>query len=111
IYSIILQVINKVPMKNRYWKGAFSILFFYTCMSCIDFVEINPPDAEISGEVIFTRDETALAALDAIYHQLQYTGFSSGRTDGITIFCDTQSDILVNHSSTSTADHVISPNS
>tara|TARA_R110002050_G_scaffold125594_4_gene245361 strand:- start:7075 stop:8511 length:1437 start_codon:yes stop_codon:yes gene_type:complete len=110
--TIIKFGIYRFPIRKKLCNSIFIVLVIpITLLSCEDFVQIDSPNDEIAGDVIFTSDETALGALDAVYHQLQDTGFSSGRTNSITIFCDTQSDILVNHSSSSTDDQAISPDS
>lgn len=92
IYNKIIRIWTKVPYRNRFWTIILAILILAT--SCQDFVQIDPPDAEIVQEMVFTSDDVALSTLDAVYHNLQYSGFSSGGSNSITILCEVTADIL-----------------
>ncbi|RAV30417.1 RagB/SusD family nutrient uptake outer membrane protein [Sinomicrobium soli] len=94
IYNTIVKMLTKVPYQNRFRTIILVILIVSMLVSCKDFVQIDPPDSEIVQEMVFTSDDVALSAIDAVYHNLQYSGFSSGRTNSITILCAATADIL-----------------
>lgn len=94
--NTIVRIFTNVPDRNRFWTIILAMLILPT--SCQDFIQIDPPDSEIVQEMVFTSDNVALSAMDAVYHNLQYSGFSSGGSNSITILCDTSADILNNYS-------------
>src|SRR5699024_6414413 len=64
------------------------LLFLLVMMSCDDFLEVGPNTSELDTELIFENENTAIAALDAIYHELQFTGFASGNASSINYLCN-----------------------
>ncbi|WP_127025068.1 RagB/SusD family nutrient uptake outer membrane protein [Flagellimonas beolgyonensis] len=51
--------------------------------SCEDFVDVDLPQDQITGEVVFKDNATVEAALGHIYAQLRETAFSNGRSSGV----------------------------
>ncbi|HLS12494.1 MAG TPA: RagB/SusD family nutrient uptake outer membrane protein [Flavobacteriaceae bacterium] len=68
------------------------ILIGVTIVSCDNFLEVGPNNSELDTELVFKNDNTALAALDAVYHELQFNGFASGNTSSITFLGNTLCD-------------------
>lgn len=92
---------------NKYWSDksrliagvALSLLMTVGMISCEDFVAINPPASRLVKQTVFQSDETAEAAVTAIYHQMQNTGFASGRPDrSVTSLAGLSADELVTYS-------------
>lgn len=63
---------------NRYIKIISSVFLCTILWSCKKFIDIAPPDSKIVSEVVFSNDETAIAAVMGMYHQLYEARFSSG---------------------------------
>jgi len=61
------------------------LLFLLGFTSCDDFLEVGPNTSELDTELVFKNDNTAIAALEAIYHELQFGGFASGNNFSITL--------------------------
>src|SRR5690625_5331629 len=53
-------------------------------MSCDEFLEIEPNTSELDTELVFQNDNTAIAALEGVFHQLQENGFASGNIQSLT---------------------------
>src|SRR5690625_503295 len=68
------------------------ILIGVTIVSCDNFLEVGPNNSELDTELVFKNDNTALAALDAVYHELQINGFASVNTSIITLLGNTLCD-------------------
>src|SRR5690554_6411013 len=68
------------------------LLFLVMMISCDDFLEVGPNTSELDTELIFKNDNTAIAALEGIYHQLQESGFASGNLMSITFLGNTLAD-------------------
>lgn len=52
--------------------------------SCENFLEVGPNVNELDVQLVFENDNTAEAALNGIYSELQKSGFASGNTSSIT---------------------------
>ena len=59
-------------------------LLFLALGSCEDFVDVDLPKDQITGEIVFQDPATVEAALGRIYSQLRENAFSTGRSSGIT---------------------------
>ncbi len=76
-------------------------------VACNKLVEVSPPDDRLSGDVVFTSDATANAAIAGLYQQMMR--FSTQIASGaITIYTGLSADELVNTSSSVNADEFIS---
>lgn len=58
----------------------FFLLLF--ALGCDEFVEVDVPNSQLTGNVVFENKNTANAALAAIYSKLRDTGLLTGKTDG-----------------------------
>src|SRR5699024_1290026 len=76
------------------------LLFLLVMMSCDDFLEVGPNTSELDTELIFENDNTAIAALEGIYHRLQESGFASGNIQSITFIGNTLADDGIEHAIT-----------
>lgn len=61
----------------------FTILVSFF-ISCDDFLEVGHNSNELDTELVFENNDTAIAALEALYHELDNNGFASGNTSSIT---------------------------
>lgn len=68
------------------------LLFLVVLISCDDFLELDPNTSELDAELVFRNDNTAIAALEAIYHELQFNNFASGNTQSIGFLGNTLAD-------------------
>jgi len=86
---------NKKYSHCKHQYLALIALFFL--WSCNDFVEIDPPATEVSGDVVYNDEATAKAALDGIYSELvvRMFGIAYG---GPTLYGGLSSDEFVNFS-------------
>src|SRR5690554_1705647 len=73
------------------------LLLIIVLMSCEDFLEVGPNTSELDTELVFKNDNTAIAALEGIYHQLQESGFASGNAQSLTFLGNTLSDDAIEH--------------
>src|SRR5690625_1736797 len=73
------------------------ILIGVTIVSCDNFLEVGPNNSELDTEMVFKNDNTALAALDAVYHELQFNSFANGGTYSITFLGNTLADDAIEH--------------
>lgn len=73
------------------------ILMSFVLMSCEDFLEVGPNTSQLETELVFKNDNTALAALEAIYHELQFNGFASGNAGSISVLSNTLGDDAIEY--------------
>lgn len=76
------------------------IFLGFTLIACEEFLEIGPNTSELDTKLVFENDNTALAALDAIYHELQSSGFASGDVSSITFLGNTCADDAIEYNTT-----------
>ncbi|MGQ2981863.1 RagB/SusD family nutrient uptake outer membrane protein [Flavobacterium sp.] len=62
--------------------------------SCEDFIDVDLPDSQITGEVVFNDVGTAEAAIKSIYSKLSNTVLVTGNSNGISILLGSYSDEL-----------------
>lgn len=60
------------------------LLLIIMLASCDNFLEVGPNTSELDTELVFKNVNTAIAALEAIYHELQFNSFASGSVISIT---------------------------
>lgn len=78
----------------RYLLMAALIVCFTHCQ---DFIEVGPPKTEITSDVVFSHDASAIAAVRGIYSRMMYNqSFTRGELERYT---GMYSDELVNYSS------------
>lgn len=68
--------------------------------SCEDFLEIGPNTSELDADLVFENDNTAIVALEGIYHELQFTGFASGNIQSVTFLGNTLADDAIEYAVT-----------
>jgi len=68
------------------------LVFLIGLTSCDDFLEVGPNKSELDSELVFKNDNTAIAALEGIYHELQFNGFASGNIQSVTFLGNTLAD-------------------
>lgn len=61
-------------------------------ISCDDFLEVGPNKSELDTELVYENDNTAIAALEGVYHKLQESGFASGNAQSLTFLGNTLAD-------------------
>lgn len=59
------------------------ILCSFLLLGCESFVEIDPPNNQITGELVFEDPSTVNAALAEIYSQLRGSALTNGGTSGL----------------------------
>lgn len=69
-------------------------------LSCDHFLEVGPNTSELDTEVVFENDNTAITALNGLYHELQSSGFASGNYQSITFLGNTLADDAIEHNTT-----------
>lgn len=82
-------------------KITFYILLSLSVTSCEEFLEVGPNTSELDAELVFKNDNTAIATLDAIYHNLQINGFASGNIGSITFLGNILADDAIEYGATS----------
>jgi len=60
--------------------------------SCESYVDINVPNDRITGETVFTENQTAISALEGLYSQLFNTSFAAGGNRSVTFLSGLSSD-------------------
>lgn len=85
-------------MKTKNILSKFQLLVFLLGLSgCKDFVKIDPPVDQISTAVVYSNDETAIAAIRGIYSKmLSSSGFASGSRGSITLLSGKSADDFIN---------------
>lgn len=67
----------------------FTLLIVLTCFSaCDDFVEIDTPSSQLTGDIVFEDPNTANAALVDIYAKLRDEGILSGASVNLGYYAD-----------------------
>src|SRR5690625_3898778 len=76
------------------------LLFLIVFMSCDEFLEVGPDTSELDTELVFKNDNTSIAALEGIYHELQINGFASGNIQSVTFLGNTLADDAIEYAVT-----------
>lgn len=77
------------------------ILLISITSACDEFLEISPSTTELDTTLVFENDNTAITALEAIYHELQFDGFASGNTSSITFLSNLLADDAIEYGTVS----------
>ncbi|RXJ45388.1 RagB/SusD family nutrient uptake outer membrane protein [Gelidibacter gilvus] len=78
----------------------FYLVFLVVLTSCDDFLEVGFNTSELDTELVFENDNTALAALEGIYHELQSSGFASGNIQSVTFLGNVLADDAIDYNNT-----------
>lgn len=66
-------------------------------ISCDNFLEVGSNTSELDTEIVFENNNTAIAALEGIYHELQFNGFASGNTSSLTFLGNSLTDDAIEY--------------
>lgn len=69
--------------------------------ACDSFLDVGFNTSELDAELVFKNDNTAIAALEGIYHELQFNGFASGKVQSISFLGSILVDDAIDHNITS----------
>lgn len=69
-------------------------------ISCDNFLEVGSNTSQLDSDLVFKNDNTATAALEGIYHELQFNGFASGNTSSISFISNSLTDDGIEHETT-----------
>tara|TARA_R110002050_G_scaffold30192_4_gene77147 strand:- start:2919 stop:4307 length:1389 start_codon:yes stop_codon:yes gene_type:complete len=84
-------------MKTKYTKLIYvSFVFFLLCLyGCEDYVNVDFPNSQVVGDMVFESDPLATAAVDGIYHQMfNPENFASGGQGSVTAVAGLSADEL-----------------
>jgi len=75
-------------MKNinytiRFFSSALACLVLCISFSCDDFVDVEQPNSQLTGEAIFENATTATAAMKDIYAKIRDSGLLTGKPLGL----------------------------
>src|SRR6186713_2806900 len=76
-----------------------SAIIVVCALSCKRFIEIPPPKTGLVSATVFNNDQTATAAVTALYHQLQAGGFASGNDNSVTQMASLSADEMTSYAS------------
>lgn len=82
-------------------KNKLNIIRFIGCLllcitvSCDDFVEVEQPNSQLTGEAVFENNTTATAAMKDIYAKMRDSGLLTGKPLGLTNLLGQYTDELV----------------
>lgn len=76
------------------------ILISISLLSCNDFLEIDPDSSNLNADLVFENDNTAIVALEALYHELEFNGFGSGDGTSLSYLGNTFTDDAKEYSQT-----------
>ncbi|HEX9825398.1 MAG TPA: RagB/SusD family nutrient uptake outer membrane protein, partial [Flavobacteriaceae bacterium] len=74
------------------FKLVIILLFAINVVSCVDFVDIEPPETELITESVFQLDKTALGTIIEIYGQMAEGSFCSARQFSVSLSTSLSSD-------------------
>ena len=73
------------------------LLLLVGLLSCDDFLEVGSNTSELDIELVFENDNTAIIALEAVYHELQISGFASGSSSSVSFVSNSLADDAVEY--------------
>lgn len=81
------------------YKKLFIIVSFWILtIGCKKFIEIDPPKDQIISDLVYSNDQTAIAAMRGIYSQMMVGNFASGGIGSVTINAGLSADEFINYS-------------
>lgn len=84
--------------RNQALVKLLLIIMLLISSSCEDFIEIDPPNDQLTGEIVFEDAATVNAALVHIYAQLRDNALTTGGTSGLTYLLGNYADELTLYS-------------
>jgi len=67
-------------------KYITGVMLLVACVGCEDFVAVDLPSSKIVSDAVFENDNTAIAAVSGLYHDMQNSmGFASGGQSSVTV--------------------------
>ncbi|MBT1711934.1 RagB/SusD family nutrient uptake outer membrane protein [Fulvivirgaceae bacterium PWU5] len=79
-------------------KSAVFLVFCFA-FSCNDFLEVDEPASQITSDIVYDSDDTALSALAGVYSEMMGNAlFAGGGLAGISLISGMSSDEFINHS-------------
>lgn len=78
------QIFNSRLHFNDSYAWVTLIILLLMTMSCEDFVDVDPPNNQITGELVFEDSATVNAALSDIYSKLRDNALTNGGSFGLT---------------------------
>lgn len=79
---------TRTIIKNPVYILLITSLFF----SCESYVDIDVPNDRITGQTVFSNNQTALSALEGLYSQLFNTSFAAGGNRSVTFLSGLSAD-------------------
>lgn len=83
LYIKHLQILCLNESKEFCTKLMFLCSILFLTMSCESFLEIDPPNSEITGAIVFEEEATTNAAISEVYANLRDTGIITGSFSGV----------------------------
>ncbi|WP_432670498.1 RagB/SusD family nutrient uptake outer membrane protein [Flavobacterium sp. SM2513] len=74
---------------NATTKRYLQLLFFFVLgifHSCDDYVEVDPPNAQLTGTTVFADMTTATAAIASLYAKMRTNGILAGNSTGLSVY-------------------------
>lgn len=90
---------KKIQNLKFLWLSIIGVTLF----ACDGFTEVDLPQTQLTGEVVYQDEVTATAALMNIYAKMRENGLISGNADGLTQLMGLYSDELVYYGSATAA--------
>ncbi|MGS2741847.1 RagB/SusD family nutrient uptake outer membrane protein [Sinomicrobium sp. M5D2P17] len=85
-------------LKTQYIKQAvLGMLLSLITTGCENFLEIDPPRTQVSNEIVFNDDATAISAIRGIYSKMIQGGFTSGDVSSMTGLGGLSADEWINY--------------
>ena len=101
--SLLFPVMRpkRLPHCKTGLLGTVMLAFLFMNFGCKKFVQVDPPQTQLTSAAVFTDDASATSALRGIYSEMMRTsGFASGGINSITCLTALSSDELLNYSLT-----------
>lgn len=77
-------MMNRLSIKSI--TGVLLIWIACWCWGCGDFIAVDLPSSKIVSNAVFENDNTAIAAVSGLYHDMQNSlGFASGGQNSVTV--------------------------
>lgn len=83
-------------MKNTFKAASLWLLpvLCFMAVACENFLEVDVPDGQLTGELVFNDAATAQAAVNNIYSRLSQNALLTGNSSGISILLGSYTDEL-----------------
>ncbi|MES2454438.1 MAG: RagB/SusD family nutrient uptake outer membrane protein [Bacteroidota bacterium] len=87
-------------MKNIYtFKSVSTIILLTLCLSCKEFIEIDPPINQVTKDKVYNDEKSAEAAVRGIYASMMAnTAFADGGATSVTVLAGRSADDFLNQS-------------